>query len=125
MAKTEKLFNVVGTSNMAGEVKVRWGLDLVTRVKALTRVKHTDIKLIDLPEPMTKLAAVEYLNQQNLTGEEQFVVALKVAQLRKQAAQKAKKAAKRGEVTATKSGPSLEEIRARGTKTVTSEVSEA
>lgn len=57
---TDKLFTVVGTSNLNGEMKVRFAND-VMRVKVLAKHGHTDINLIELDTPMTKLEAVKIL----------------------------------------------------------------
>lgn len=117
MANTEKLFDVVGTSFHDGQTKVRWGNDIVLRVKALARRGHSEIKLMELPREMTKLEAVEYLQTQPLSREEQFVVDTKVVQMRKKESSAVKKATTKGEVKAVKAGPSLAKIRARGLKT--------
>lgn len=57
---TDKLFTVVGTSKLNGEMKVRFAND-VMRVKVLAKHGHTDINLIELDTPMTKLEAVKVL----------------------------------------------------------------
>jgi len=61
---TDKLFTVVGTSNLNGTTKVRWANDLVTRFKMLHKGGHTDIELFELPEAMTKQQACEWLTEQ-------------------------------------------------------------
>jgi hypothetical protein len=89
--KQENLFTVAGTSNLNGEVKVRFANDLVSRIKALHRGKHTDVNLIELPKPMTKLEALQYLQQVGITdGDAGYVVAGKIAEK--------SKLAKKGEV---------------------------
>jgi hypothetical protein len=55
---TDKLFTVIGTSSLDGVTKVRFAND-VMRTKVLQKHNHTDIVLVELPEPMTKLAAVQ------------------------------------------------------------------
>jgi hypothetical protein len=57
---TDKLFTVVGTSTLNGETKVRFAND-VMRVKVLAKHGHTDINLIELDTPMSKLEAVKIL----------------------------------------------------------------
>ena len=57
---TDKLFTVAGTSNLDGAVKCRFAND-VMRVKVLAKSGHTEITLIELPEPMSKLAAVKFI----------------------------------------------------------------
>ena len=78
--KQETLFTVAGTSNRKGEVKVRFANDLVSRIKALHRAGHTDINLVELPKPMSKLEALQYLQSQGITGDAGYVVAAKVAE---------------------------------------------
>jgi anion-transporting ArsA/GET3 family ATPase len=57
----DKLFTVAGTSNLNGVVKFRFANDLKGRVKVLAKNGHTDIRLIALPEAMTKEAAMAFL----------------------------------------------------------------
>ena len=54
---TDKLFTVVGTSKLNGEVKVRFATDIM-RTKVLQKHGHTDIVLVELDTAMTKLDAV-------------------------------------------------------------------
>lgn len=89
--KQENLFTVAGTSNRKGEVKVRFANDLVSRIKALHRAGHTDVNLVELPKPMTKLEALQHLQSLGITeGEAGYAVSAKVAEKTK--------AAKRGEL---------------------------
>jgi hypothetical protein len=57
---TDKLFTVAGVSTLDGETKVRFANDEL-RVKVLMKHGHTNPILIALPEAMTKLDAVTYL----------------------------------------------------------------
>jgi hypothetical protein len=57
---TDKLFTVAGTSKLNGEVKVRFAND-VMRIKVLAKHGHEDINLIELPNVMTKVEAVQFL----------------------------------------------------------------
>ena len=57
---TQKTFAVAGVSKLAGTFKARFAADL-TRVKVLEKNGHTDINLIELPEPMTKVEAAAHL----------------------------------------------------------------
>ena len=79
---TDKLFTVVGTSNLNGTTKVRWANDLVTRFKMLHKGGHTDIELFELPEGMTKQKATEWLadsdNFVKLTEDAQYAVNVKL-----------------------------------------------
>lgn len=57
---TDKLFTVAGVSTLGGETKVRFANDEL-RVKVLMKHGHTDPILIALPEAMTKLDAVKFI----------------------------------------------------------------
>lgn len=95
--KQENLFTVAGTSNRQGEVKVRFANDLVSRIKALHRAGHTDVNLVELPKPMSKLEALQYLQTQGITqGDAGYAVASKVAEKTK--------LAKKGEVKVKATG---------------------
>jgi len=97
LMKQENLFTVAGTSNLKGEVKARFANDLVSRIKALHRAGHTEVNLIELPKPMTKLEALQYLQQVGITeGDAGYVVASKIAEKAKQA--------KKGEVKVKATG---------------------
>ena len=56
----ERTFTVAGSSVRKGEMKMRFANDLVSRVKILEKDKHTDINLVELPNPMTKAEIVAY-----------------------------------------------------------------
>ena len=92
MSATEKLFTVAGTArNADGTVKARFANDLVARIKILNKAGCTDINLVELPEPMTKLGALQYLQAQGITeGDAGYAVSAKLAEK--------SKAAKKGEV---------------------------
>jgi hypothetical protein len=91
MAKTDKLFTVAGTATHKGVTKVRFANDLVARIKILNKAGCTNINLVELPEPMTKLQALKYLSEQGITeGDAGFAVANKLAEK--------SKVAKKGEV---------------------------
>jgi hypothetical protein len=89
---TEKLFTVAGTAtNADGTTKARFANDLVARIKILNKSKCTDINLVELPEPMTKLQALQFLQAQGVTdGEAGYAVSAKLAEK--------SKVAKKGEV---------------------------
>jgi hypothetical protein len=79
--KQEKLFTVAGTSNLNGDVKVRFGNDLVARIKVLHSRGNTDVNLIELPNPMTKLEALLYLQTAgHAVGDAGVIIASKVAE---------------------------------------------
>jgi hypothetical protein len=88
----DKLFTVAGTAtNPDGTVKVRFANDLVARIKILNKAGCTDINLVELPQAMTKLEALQYLQEQGVTaGDAGFAVANKLAEK--------SKVAKKGEV---------------------------
>lgn len=87
----EKLFSVAGTAtNPDGTTKARFANDMVARVKILAKTGCSNINLVELPEPMTKLAALLWLTQQGQTGDAGYAVANKLSEKTK--------LAKRGEV---------------------------
>lgn len=81
MAKQDdKLFTVAGTArNPDGTVKARFANDLVARIKILNKAGCTDINLVELPEPMTKVQALEYLQAQGVEGDAGFAVSQRLA----------------------------------------------
>ena len=87
---TEKLFTVAGTATHKGITKARFANDLVARIKILNKAGCTDINLVELPSPMTKLQALQYLQEQGVTGDAGYAVANKLAEKTK--------LAKKGEV---------------------------
>lgn len=98
MAKTEKTFTVIGTAMHKGVTKVRFANDLVARIKILTKAGCSDINLIELPTPMSKLDALKHFQSLgNLTGNAGYAVTNKLAEKTK--------VAKKGEVkVSAKSG---------------------
>jgi hypothetical protein len=87
----DKLFTVAGTAtNPNGTTKARFANDLVARIKILNKAGCTAINLIELPSPMTKLQALQYLTEQGVTGDAGYAVANKLAEKTK--------IAKKGEV---------------------------
>jgi hypothetical protein len=76
MATTKK-FTVVGVSTYHSHTKVRWGNDLVARIKIFSKNGHTDVDLIELPQPMLKLDAARYYQAQKkgtLTPDVEFAL---------------------------------------------------
>jgi hypothetical protein len=55
-------FTHAGTSRLNGSVKVRFANDAL-RVKVLEKNGHTEVDLIELPQPMLKKDAVAYLKE--------------------------------------------------------------
>lgn len=78
----EKLFTVAGTAtNADGTVKARFANDLVARIKILNKAGCTDINLVELPKAMTKLEALQYLQEtQKPVGDAGYAVANKLAE---------------------------------------------
>lgn len=60
------MFTVAGVSTHRGQTKVRFANDLVSRVKMLVKGGHTDVEMFELPEPMTKAEACDYLRHSGL-----------------------------------------------------------
>jgi hypothetical protein len=94
----EKLFTVAGTAtNPNGTVKARFANDLVARIKILNKAGCTNINLIELPSPMTKLQALQHLQSVGITeGDAGYAVANKLAEKTK--------IAKKGEVKVKATG---------------------
>lgn len=90
MAQENKLFTVAGVATQGGNTKVRFANDLVARVKILAKNGCTDINLIELPKPMTKLEALQHLTSLGMTGDAGYAIANKLAEKTK--------LAKKGEV---------------------------
>lgn len=87
----DKLFTVAGTAtNADGTAKARFANDLVARIKILNKAGCTNINLMELPTPMTKLQALQYLTELGQTGDAGYAVANKLAEKTK--------LAKKGEV---------------------------
>ena len=96
---TDKLFTVAGTAtNADGTTKARFANDLVARIKILNKAGCTNINLVELPEPMTKLQALQYLTAQGITdGDAGYAVSAKLAEK--------SKVAKKGEVKVKAQAP--------------------
>jgi len=110
MLNTEKLFTVAGTAtNPDGTTKVRFANDLVARIKILNKAGCTNLELVELPRPMTKLEAITYLQGLGtITGDAAFVLEGKAAEK--------SKVAKKSEVKVIATKPSIASIRARKPK---------
>ena len=57
---TNKTFKVFGISKQDGEHKVRFANDLM-RIKVLAKHGHEDIRLVELPEAVTKYQGIQAL----------------------------------------------------------------
>lgn len=82
MANTEKLFTVAGTAtNADGTTKARFANDLVARIKILNKAGCTNVNLVELPRPMTKLEALQHLQTLGINeGDAGYAVANKLAE---------------------------------------------
>ena len=82
MAKQDdKLFTVAGTAtNPDGTTKARFANDMVARVKILTKAGCSNIDLVELPRPMTKLEALQHLQSLGKSGDAAYAVANKLAE---------------------------------------------
>jgi hypothetical protein len=60
MKQDHKTFSHAGVSRYKKQMKIRFANDIF-RIKVLSTNNHTEIDLIELPYPMTKPDAVEYL----------------------------------------------------------------
>jgi len=67
-----KTFTIAGYSNLNGRVKLRVATGTVARRTAVLKSSgHTDINLVELPQPMTRPEAMAYVLQ-NFAGVELF-----------------------------------------------------
>jgi len=57
----DKLFTVAGVSTLNGKVKLRFANGLDKRIAVLVRNGHSDVRLTELPEGMTKQNAALFL----------------------------------------------------------------
>ena len=64
----EKTFTVAGTATQNGVTKARFANDLVARIKILNKSGCTDISLVELPHPMTKLECLQHLQTIGVTA---------------------------------------------------------
>ena len=78
---TDKLFTVAGTATHNGITKVRFANDLVARIKILAKAGATDVNLVELPKPMTKLEALQHLQTLGITdGDAGYAVSAKLSE---------------------------------------------
>lgn len=95
------MFKVAGVSRFADGVKVRFANDL-SRVKILVKNGHTDIELLELPEPMDKPAVVKFLLNSELMQTPAFAEAITEADEKYNPAAKVKDIVKNGNKDAPK-----------------------
>lgn len=112
MAK--QTFKVAGITTHGTVSKVRFTDDLIRRVKQFSKGGATRIDLMELPNEMTKIEALQYLqaHQDCQSPEDQALIADSLADRTKEAS--------KGEVkvkTSKASKPSIDAIKARAKKT--------
>lgn len=73
------MFTITGVSTHAGQTKVRFANDFVTRIKMLVKGGHTNIELIELPQAMSKPDAVNYLKTTKLMANPLYAEAIATA----------------------------------------------
>lgn len=98
------MFKVTGISTLNGKTKVRFANDLVSRVKMLVKGGHSDIELIELPEPASKLDCIKYLKSTELYTNNKFAQAIDAAE---------EKYSAMGTVKVSKAELSIDAIKAR------------
>jgi hypothetical protein len=110
MAKTSQLFKVVGITVHNGNAKVRFTDDMVRRIKQFTKGGATRCDFIELPNEMTKVEALQYMQSHAdfQSAEDQATIADTLSDKTKEA--------NKGTVKVKASKPSLESIKARGKK---------
>lgn len=86
-------YSHAGVSKQKGEFKVRYANDQM-RVKILAKNGHSDIDIVELPEPMTKAEIVAYLLKIDFdNGNKEVRAALEAAADKRGVTVPAKKAA--------------------------------
>lgn len=58
---TDKTFDTAGIVTLDDRTKVRYSNDMVHTFKKLTKYGATRLDLVDLPRPMTKIEALNYI----------------------------------------------------------------
>jgi hypothetical protein len=109
-------FSHAGVSKLDGEFKVRFCNDAL-RQKVLIKNGHTDIDIIELKHPMTKVEAVEFLLSIDFDNGNKAVRAALEAALDKRSAPaptaKAAPKAKVAKAPAKKAKPTMDAIKAK------------
>lgn len=106
----DKTFKVAGVSAVKGNYKVRFANDM-SRVKVLIKTDHTDIELVELPTAMSKGEVVTFLKTSSLMEKDVYRQAIEAADAKYNA-----EATPASTVKVKASKPSLDSIKARGTK---------
>ncbi|NCZ53676.1 MAG: hypothetical protein EBY81_07260 [Verrucomicrobia bacterium] len=109
----EKTFKFAGVSTRNGVIKARFANDQM-RVKVLAKTGSSDIDLIELKEPMTKAAAIQFLISINFdNGNANIRAALEEGLEKRTPAVRAVKAVKAKAAPKAKSTPTMDAIKAR------------
>jgi len=116
---TDRKYLVAGpVTDEFGVTKVRWGNDLVFRIKSLAKKGCTNINLVEFPYPMDKTEGLAYLKTLGFTGADLEAIDFRIDE-RKLEQIKAAQPRRTRRTRSAKSTLSLEEIRAR--KNITAE----
>ena len=117
MAKTSQTFKVAGITVHNGNAKVRFTDDMIRRIKQFTKGGATRADFVELPNEMTKIEALKYLQTHAdfQSAEDQATIADTLSDKTKEASKGTVK------VKATKTKPSVEASKARAKKNVTVE----
>ena len=117
MANTNQTFKVAGITVHNGNAKVRFTDDMVRRVKQFTKGGATRCDFVELPNEMTKIEALKYLQTHEMfkSAEDQATIADSLTDK--------EKVASKGEVKVKATKPSVDAIKARA-KAKQAEVSE-
>lgn len=113
-------FKVAGITVHNGNAKVRFTDDMVRRIKQFTKGGATRADFIELPSEMTKVEALKYMQAHAdfQSAEDQATIADSLSDREKGSGTVKVKVSK------AKAKPSVEAIKARAKKVVTSEVTE-
>jgi hypothetical protein len=114
MAKSDQLWTCVGITVHNGSAKVRFGVDRIRRIKQFTKGGATRVDMVDLPQEMNKLDALNFMraHEDFQSPEDQSVIS-DAYDYRAKVSGKTKGEVK---VRVKKEKPSLDAIKARGRK---------
>lgn len=85
MAIDNRKFKYAGSSaDPTGEFKARFANHPTARPKVMEKAGHTNFVLVELPEPMTKLEAIRYLQEHKPEGVNLDALGVKAAYIRAQ-----------------------------------------
>ena len=117
MANSNQTFKVAGISVHNGNAKVRFTDDMIRRIKQFTKGGATRADFVELPNEMTKIEALKYLqtHADYQSAEDQATISDSLADREKEAKRSS------GEVKVKAKKPSVEAIKARAKKNVTVE----